>query len=41
MISKLKSKNLFLYFPAESGRKFCELIKDYIIPEMMYKFKFM
>lgn len=34
------TKEFRLYFPAESGRKFCELIKDYIIPEMMYKFKF-
>lgn len=29
-----------LCFSAESGRKFYDLVKDYILPEMMYKFRF-
>ena len=33
------TKEFKLYFPAESGRKFYSLVKDYIIPEMQYKFK--
>ena len=33
------TKEFKLYFPAESGRKFYLLVKDYVIPEMQYKFK--
>lgn len=33
-------KDFKVYFPAESARKFYHLTKEYIIPEMMYKFKF-
>lgn len=33
------TKEFKLYFPAESGRKFYLLVKDFIIPEMQYKFK--
>lgn len=34
------NKEFKLYFSAESGRKFYQLVQEYIIPEMMYKFKF-
>lgn len=33
-------KDFKIYFKAESARKFYHLTKEYIIPEMMYKFKF-
>lgn len=33
-------KDFKLYFSAESGRKFYNLVKPYIIPEMQYKFKY-
>lgn len=33
-------KDFKLYFTAKSGRKFYSLTKQFIIPEMMYKFKF-
>lgn len=35
------TKEFRLYFPAESGRKFYELTKDYIIDSMKYKFSFL
>lgn len=34
------NKEFKLDFSAESARKFYQLTKEYIIPEMMYKFKF-
>lgn len=34
-------KDFKLYFAAESARKFYKLVKDYIIPEMLYKFKYL
>lgn len=34
------NKEFKLYFKAESGRRFFHLIKDYMIDEMMYKFKY-
>ena len=34
-------KDFKIYFPSNSAKKFYELIKDFIIPEMMYKFKYL
>ena len=34
------NKEFKLYFHAESARKFYNLVKDYIIEDMLYKFKF-
>lgn len=33
-------KDFKLYFSAKSARKFFEIIKPYLIPEMLYKFKY-
>lgn len=33
-------KDFKLYFSAESARKFYEITKPYLIPEMLYKFKY-
>lgn len=34
-------KDFKIYFLTESAKKFYELVKDFIIPEMMYKFKYL
>ena len=33
-------KDFKIYFKAESARKFYDLTKEFVIPEMMYKFRF-
>lgn len=34
-------KDFKIYFPVDSGRKFYNIVKEYIIPSMMYKFKYL